>query len=224
MKILFKYASRSRPERFFHGLNSIINNISSDNYIILATLDTDDTNMNNNVVKSKLGRIKNIKVDWGTSKGKIDAINRGLNLVTDWDILVNMSDDMEFIKKGFDDIIRHDMQKHFPDLDGALHYNDGNQKARICSMSILTRKYFNRTGTIYYPLYKSMCADDDFMAVAQQLGRLRYMGDDQIIFRHLHHSFGLAEQDELYKQQSTSEVWQHDIDLYETRKRINFKL
>lgn len=224
MRIFFKYASRSRPDRFFNGLNSIVNNCATMNYTILITLDTDDTTMNNNVIKSKLGRYKNCVVDWGTSTGKIDAINRGLNKVTDWDILVNMSDDMEFVEKGFDNIIREDMQKHFPDLDGCLHYNDFNQKARVCSMSIMGRKYFNRFGWCYYPRYKSMLADDDFAAVATNMGRLRYMGDDKIIFKHLHHSFGLSEQDPLYKEQSTPEIWQHDIDLFETRKRIGFKL
>lgn len=42
MRILYKYASRSRPDKFRRGLESIAQNSVSDNYVVLATLDSDD--------------------------------------------------------------------------------------------------------------------------------------------------------------------------------------
>ncbi len=224
MRLLIKFASRQRPERFFNGLKSIVNNVADNNHTILITLDYDDTTMMDLKVKSRFGVYKNCLIDWGTSTGKIDAINRGIHKVGNWDVLINFSDDMEFTEKGFDNIIREDMKKYFPDLDGCLHYNDNNQKDRVWSMSIIGRTYFDRFKYIYYPKYLSQCCDDDAAAVAKGMGRLKYLGDDRIIFKHLHHSFGLSEQDSLYKEQSTPEIWQHDIDLFEMRKRVNFKL
>jgi hypothetical protein len=76
-------------------------------------------------------------------------------LISDWDILVVMSDDMVCVTHGWDDIIRQDMNENFPDTDGVLHYNDGNQKANVMTMSIIGRKYYKRDGYIYNPEYQS---------------------------------------------------------------------
>ena len=46
-KIVFKYTSRSRPDNFFRGLRSIIDNCVDNNYEVLCSFDEDDKSMNN---------------------------------------------------------------------------------------------------------------------------------------------------------------------------------
>ena len=100
--ILFNYTTRSRPANFFRGLRSIENNCTTP-YKVLVSIDEDDYTMNNEDVKRMLLNFKNIVLCIGTSKNKIDAINRDMDLVEQWwDVLVNVSDDQVFIKKDFD--------------------------------------------------------------------------------------------------------------------------
>src|ERR1035437_5792999 len=128
MRLLFKYTSRSRPSNFFRGLNSIVNNLADkDNYWVQCTFDLSDETMFNADVITRLNEYKNISYYFGESKSKIDAINKNLNKLPPFDIIINMSDDMFFIREGFDLIIIEAMQKYFPDFNGFLHFHDGNQ-------------------------------------------------------------------------------------------------
>ena len=43
--ILYKLATRSRPQRFKETLNSIINNSSNNSYMVLVSIDDDDESM-----------------------------------------------------------------------------------------------------------------------------------------------------------------------------------
>ena len=134
-KILIKYASRSRTGKFFEGLDNILSNLGDlTNFCILVSLDSDDETMNNpNTIQRLTEYVKkypnNIVVKFGLSKSKIDAINRDVNEFKerfDFDILVNFSDDMQFIKHSFDEIIRQKFTLSFPDLDGNIYYDGGN--------------------------------------------------------------------------------------------------
>src|SRR5215208_3140858 len=98
MKILFKLVSRSRPERFFKtldNLNSMI--VDKENFHIACTLDTDDSTMNNDEVKKRIGTYANTTAMWGLSYSKIHAFNRDILEINGWDIVVAVSDDMLFI-------------------------------------------------------------------------------------------------------------------------------
>ena len=122
-KILFKYASRSRNEKFFDGLDNILNNLNDlNNFCILCSLDADDETMNNQQsIKRITEYVKkypaNIVVKFGKSKNKIDAINRDVNDFKErfnFDILVNFSDDMQFIVQSFDKTIREKFYIAYP--------------------------------------------------------------------------------------------------------------
>lgn len=213
MKILFKYTSRSRPELFKRGMDSIINNCISESYQILVSIDEDDESMfgmeeqyknNNKVVFCK-----------GVNKNKIYAINRDLDKITDWDILVNMSDDMLFIEKGFDAFIRGG----FDNLDQCLHFPDGNRNDLI-TMSILGRQYFERFGYIYHPDYISLYCDNEQMDVAKLLGCYKYINKN--IFHHLHPAYGKAEYDMQYNH--TESFSNADHITYFRRRANNFDL
>jgi hypothetical protein len=156
----------------------------------------------------------------GNSKNKISAINRDLNEFDyDFDILICMSDDMIFTKKGFDDIIRAEFYK---DLNQYLHFNDGNQKSNVCTMHIVGRDYYNRFKYIYHPDYISLWSDVENDIVAKQLGCYKYMGDDLQLFKHLHPAWGLAPQDALSIKTEDRALWVSDEITFNKRKKINF--
>ena len=185
-KIVFNFASRSRPVNFFIGLESIINNISDrDNYHIVCAFDLDDISMNNPKVRSKLDAYEKLSYYFGVSKSKIDAINREIDKFPDWDILVNFSDDQEFIKYGFDDIIRKGFDDYFPNGDGFLHFHDFYQN-RLSVMSVIDKKHFDRTGYIYHPDFLSVYSDNFSQDFAIRHNCYKYMGDDVKIFEHKH--------------------------------------
>lgn len=221
--ILFKFASRSRPEKFFAALDNIISNLAdTKHYTILCTLDEDDTTMTTDAVTMGLELYPdNVIPIYGKSANKIHAINRDMNVVKDWDILVNMSDDMQFVVKGFDDVIREDFGGNF---DQFIHYNDGNQKGNVATMSIMGRTYYERFNYIYHPAYKSVWVDVEQTDVAVMLGKYKYMGDDKIICLHKHPAWGLAQYDAQYRASENLDVWGEDLQTIIQRKLTNYGL
>ena len=218
MRILYKYTTRSRRSNFLRGYDSILNKISNrEDYHILISVDKDDQSMFPLPVLDG-----NHTFVVGNSKNKIDAINRDLNEFDyDWDILINMSDDMIFTKKGFDDIIRAEF---YNDFNQYLHFNDGNQKCNVCTMHIVGRNYYDRFKYIYHPDYISLWCDVENDIVAKQLGCYKYMGDNIKLFRHLHPAWGLAPQDALSIKTEDRALWVADEITFNKRKRINFGL
>lgn len=222
LKILFKYTTRSRRSNFLRGIDSIIDNLADkENYHIYTTFDVDDDKMR------PLPEIKgNHTYIAGTSKSKIDAINRDMDFINsqyDWQIIINMSDDMVFIQKGFDDIIR----KEFTDgsitnLDQYIHFNDGNQKANVSTMHIVGRDYYNRDNYIYNPEYKSLWCDVENDMVAKLRGCYKYVGDNVRLFSHLHPAFNLAPNDEQYMKTEHRDMWIADEQTFNKRKQNNF--
>jgi len=204
MRILFKYTTRSRRSNFLRGYDSIVNNVSSDNYHILISVDKDDASM------FPLPELKgNHTYIVGESKNKIDAINRDVNqFYYDWDILVNMSDDMVFTHHGFDNIIGNAFCNH----DEVLHFPDQHQGENCMTMSIIGKEYYNRDKFIYHPEFESLWVD----IVAQEEAQIRgcYKFVNQNIFVHLHPSFGDCHYDEQYKLTENWEGRQRDYATY----------
>lgn len=225
MKILFKFPSRERPTNFFRGVESITKNVlNTTDYRIYATLDEEDHKMNNDEVKTWMCSINNLEYNFGVSKSKIDACNRDMDKITteyNWDILVLMSDDMVWHSKGFDEVIRNDMFQAHPDLDGVIHYPDGNREDLI-TLSIMGRKYYERFHYLYHPLYKSVYCDDEFTAVSKLLGKYAYFNTK--LFNHLHPAYGASHMDNLYKKNESSEMHEHDRNNFNQRKQINFNI
>lgn len=221
--ILFKFASRSRPDKFFKGLDNIIHNLhDKKNFVILATLDIDDESMYNKTVIEKLiPYVKNNFVIpvFGRSKSKIDAINRDMDKAPDnWNILVNFSDDMSFNSYGFDKVIRDKFLLHFPNTDGNLYFNDGYAKDSVSTMSIIGRQYYNRFGYIYHPSYHSLWCDNEYTEIAKRLNKIQYFNEN--LYTHQHPVNTGAKADE---QLLRTESFNHKDNLnYESRKSKNF--
>ena len=228
LKILFKFPTRGRPEKAKEALANIIEMVDNKrDYRMALTIDDNDKSLGDMKLVKIFDLFNNDNYFFihGSSKSKIDAFNRGMKELDffDWDILIAMSDDMKFVVKGFDDIIRTDMDKHFPDLDGMLHYNDGNQRDNVITMSIMGRKYYDRTHYIYNPSYKSLWCDVEATDVAKMLDKYVYLGHEQILFDHLHPAWGKAESDQQYK--NSESFWEEDKKTYFRRRYdLNFDL
>jgi hypothetical protein len=226
--ILYKFATRSRPEKFFKGIENIISRSSDkENMAILVSADIDDKTMYNSAVLTRLKPYiekQIVFIVFGKSKNKIDAINRDMeqsykiDRLKDWSILVNFSDDMEFIVDGFDEIIRDKFQIHFSTGDGNLHFNDGFAHDRVSTMSIMDRKYYERFHYIYNYAYISVWCDNEYTEVARMLNKIQYFSTQ--IFRHNHPANGIGTPDALLTH--TESFYHVDGKTYEERKRKNF--
>ncbi len=135
--LLFKYATRSRPERMFAVIDSIIRNLSNKkDYTILITADLDDIITYNQQTLQRLKayfKYYNVRIVFGESDNKVDAINRDMELVEDveWHDIVLIGDYIEFTVKGFDDIIRKEVvrriniyQQSYNELHHSSHIFD----------------------------------------------------------------------------------------------------
>jgi len=184
MKLLIKFPTRSRPEKFFKVLDlyySLLDNILDTKFII--SCDLDDDTMNCEDSKNKLNTYTNLNYYFENNKNKIEAINANLNDV-DFDIILLASDDMIPQEKGYDTIIKQSFKKFFPDTDGVLWFNDGYQGKNLNTLCILGKKYYQRFGYIYNPTYTSLWCDTEFTDVSKLLNKVKYI--PHIIIKHEH--------------------------------------
>ena len=216
MKILFKYATRSRPAWFKKTLEGYLNNLSGRHeHEFRITIDHDDAAMNNPEMLAYMAG-KRLKVYVGPAgRSKIDVINADMD-GAEFDILVVVSDDMEVKEKGFDDIIAQDMQRQFPSGFGALHYNDGKHgRDNLITLSIMNKALYDHLGYIYYPNYRSTWCDNEFTDVTKMLNCYWYC--PRVIIEHAWMKQG---GDETYKKNSGD--YHNDKVIYETRKAAGF--
>ena len=204
MKLLVKFPTRNRKNKFFKVLRQYQNLCEDlDNTYFLITLDNDDESMNSSDVEDIFNTFKNVKVIYGTSNSKIHAVNRDIELVNDWDIVLLASDDMTPKVKGYDNIIRNKMKEFYSDTDGILWFNDGHMGNKLNTLCILGKKYYDRFGYIYHPEYKSVWSDNEFMLVGNLLGKQTYF--EQVIIEHEHPDWGYGGRDEIHQNNSKNE-------------------
>ena len=221
MKLLIKFPTRNRKNKFFKVLRQYQNLCEDlDNTYFLITLDNDDESMNSSDVEDIFNTFKNVKVIYGTSNSKIHAVNRDIELVNDWDIVLLASDDMTPKVKGYDNIIRNKMKEFYSDTDGILWFNDGHMGNKLNTLCILGKKYYDRFGYIYHPEYKSVWSDNEFMLVGNILGKQTYF--EQVIIEHEHPDWGYGNRDEIHQNNSKNE--NQDKLLFTKRKDNNFYL
>lgn len=184
MKLLIKFPTRSRPEKFFSVLDKYYNLLDEpSNTRFIISCDQDDLTMNCESVIKKFKSYKNLEFFFGNNKNKIEAINADLN-TDDYDIILLASDDMIPQEQGYDTIIRQTFKKFFPDTDGVLWFNDGYQGQNLNTLCILGKKYYNRFNYIYNPTYISLWADTEFTDVSKILNKVKYI--PHVIIKHEH--------------------------------------
>jgi hypothetical protein len=223
MKLLIKFPSRDRPEKFKYSLSQYINKCENKkDTFFLFTFDEDDKTMNNYRMKQIISEFcekMNYFIVYGNSGNKIKAINRDLENFPFWEILLLASDDMIPEVQGYDEIIRKNMKQFFPDLDGVLWFNDGYQREKLNTLVCVGSAYYKRFNYIYNPIYKSFFCDNEFMDIANKLKRQKYFNN--VIIRHQHPSNNFSVQDdELYRK--NDKYWKEDKSTYEKRRKEIF--
>lgn len=210
MKILYKFASRERPDKFFKCLDNIHSLSRHDDWSVLATLDIDDESMANEEVKERLLKYPRVKAIYGTSRNKIHAVNRDLEFAGPFDILCNHSDDMMFIKGGYDlDII-----EAFKGFSGLVHFPDQKAGRRLITYAMMSYDYFVEIGRyIYHPLFESVYADNWQQAQAQKMGKYKYV--PKRILDHEHAIWGYGEPDALLLKTENKEVYKRDKETFD---------
>jgi hypothetical protein len=221
MKILYKFCSRSRPTKFFACLDNIRSLAKHDDYEILCSFDLDDNSMSNPEVRDRLKLYPKVKPYWGTSENKVHAINRDMEFSGDWDVLIVTADDFWFEVDGFDLEILKAAQEN-PDC--LLHFPDGHANERLITMPIMDRAYFDRTGYIYYPGYRSVCPDNEQMEVSKILGRHRFFNKRLFTHRHPANGKQYGPADELLKKTEDPINYKIDGALLKERRKRNFDL
>ncbi len=217
MKILFKYPTMGRPEWFKKTFETYWDNLSDLlHYEFLITMNSDDPTMNNDEIKKYLDGFPYTKYFYGEHQNKVEAINADMDeVVFDFDVLFLISDDM-IPTFAFDIAIKEDMEKHFPKMDGVLHYNDGCcGKDRCITLSIMGRKLYEQFGYVYHPDYNSFFCDNEFTDVVYQKGKVVYI--DKVLVKHEWQSNG---GDEVYR--NNSRKGKDDEVTYKRRKREGF--
>lgn len=216
MRILYKYPTRERPEKFFQSLDNFYSLVSHDNYQILVTLDIDDPTVTNIDFKQRILKYDNLKCFWGTSHGKVSAINRDMCFADNFDILVLLSDDMH-LQPGFD----IEILKAFEDgFKGLAHFPDGIVNERLCTFSVMHSSFYEYFGWIYNPAYESIGCDNEQHEVAIILGEYKYI--PIVIVRHLHPAYGMAPNDDLYRRNEDPVLYTKDLQTLAHRRSENF--
>lgn len=219
MKILYNFASRSRPHKLIACLGNIFSLARHNIFEIVVTLDEDDVTVNNEAIKNMVeGFGEKVNPIFGVSKNKVDAINKNVTASKDWDILCNHSDDMWFIKEGFDlDII-----EAFKGYSGLVHFPDQKAKKALITYAMMSRDYYERFGYIYHPDFVSVYCDHEQQDVAKRLNKYKFVNKN--ILEHRHAIWGYGERDELLNKTQNPIIYAKDKQTYQRRMKINFGL
>lgn len=215
VRILCKFPSRSRPEKF-KEVFTLYKTMASGKHelIFVLSFDSDDESMNNDEMKKWLSEQgSNVYWFYGDSTTKISAVNADMDRGWEFDILLLASDDMIPVKPGYDDTIVKDMLEHFSEFDGVLHYNDGLRGDKLNTLCILGKKYFDHFGYIYHPSYISVFADNEFTEVSYALNKAKYL--DKVIIQHRWMEQG---KDALYQRNENPALYQKDHMVYSLRR------
>lgn len=204
-KLLYKFPSRERPDKFFAAIDNIISLARHDNYSIQATLDLDDDSMITPEIRDRINSYPKLKAYWGTSNGsKITAINRDMSFAPHYDILCVHSDDMVFLSEGFD--LR--IIEAFKNWTGLVHFPDQKAGNRLITYPMMHQEYYEFLGYIYHPSFLSVYADNHQQDVARRLNKYKFV--NECILEHRHAIWGYGEVDALLKR--TEDPINYNID------------
>lgn len=165
-KILIKYASRSRPQRMFCVLDSIFNNITNPKQVtVLLTLDSNDNSVFSKENIDRLQKImrkhENLRVFTSQQTTKVDAFNRDIDKIKDWDFLLHVTDFTEICVKGFDDKIMIMNNFGLPPFTQFKSVNSNGSNEHY--MTLITRDRYKQDKYLYNPKFKSNYYADELV-------------------------------------------------------------
>ena len=192
MKLLVQFPTYGRAEKFLSCLNKYVETVSSHHDVFFnINCDAADLTMTSPYVQERikfiLSKVPNVSgvVNYDPDTTKISAMNSNMEDL-DFDIVICPSDDMIPRAWGWDNEIAIAMKKHFPDLDGCVHFNDGNTDGELITFSILGKALYDHFGYIYHPDYKSLYCDDEFTREVRRMGKEVYV--NKLLISHEHWS------------------------------------
>lgn len=192
MVILIQFPTYGRSEKFLAVFREYLKKSSGNHYLIFnINCDVEDESMNNDYIKLRIQyythNYENVQyfVNYDQDTNKISAINSHIDNKA-FDVVICASDDMVPVVKNWDDIIVDNMIKYFPELDGCLHFNDGNVRDSLITFSIMGKALYDHFGYIYHPDYKALYCDNEFTDCVRSMNKVAYI--DQVIVTHQHWS------------------------------------
>ena len=216
MKLLIKFPTRRRPDIFFNTFDLYYRWLSGKHDVQFnISMDIDDDSMNNPQTWERFDTYKNVNYCYGQNRSKIEAVNANLENEA-FDLLLLASDDMLPITPNYDDVICTDMQQHYPNFDGALHYNDGRVGNALSTLSIMGYHLYKRFGYIYHPDYMSLWCDNEYTDVAREWGKITYV--DKMVIKHAWDN--LTKHDAMFKHNEG--FFERDKLVYYARKAKGF--
>ena len=192
MNLLVQFPTLNRADKLLKVLDKYVEATSRWNKVVFnINCDIDDNSMNDAYIQQRIKYIlrKRPNVDgeiyYDKDTTKISSINAHID-ERDFDVVICASDDMVPKVHSWDQEIVVAMAKYFPDLDGCVHFDDGNTNGKLITFSILGKKLYEYFGYIYHPDYKSLYCDDEFTQEVKRLGKEQYI--DKVIISHEHWS------------------------------------
>ena len=146
---------------------------------------------------------------------------RGWNLAaqhTTGKVIIAVTDDFN-PPQNWDELMLALPPQGWEDGEHVVHVNDGYVKT-ICTLSILTRKRYEKFGYLFYPKYESMFCDTEFTAVAYRDGVV--INAMHLLFEHMHPDCGKRGRDAADLAHASSERWRRGEMLFNYRKYKGF--
>ena len=192
MKLLIQFPTFARVKKFLDVLDRYVETASSHHELFFnINCDLSDLSMTDGYAQERIKYIldKKPNIDgtqnFDADTEKISAINNHVG-DNDFDIVICASDDMIPQVHSWDCEIANAMQEHFPDLDGCVHFNDGNTSGELITFSIMGKLLYDHFGYIYHPDYKSLYCDNEFTQEVRRMEKEQYI--DKVIITHEHYS------------------------------------
>ena len=215
MNFLLKYPTRGRREIFDKQIAKW-NEMASGKHTIkwVISCDFDDEAMQD------LRSTEDQLVYFNHPRGKIAACNANVETALqefpETEIIVLVSDDMVPQVQGWDDIMATEMSRHYPNLTGALHINDGLQGLNLCTLSVMGVKLYRELGYLYHPDYISTHCDNEYTEWIW--GKRRAVWIPEVVVKH--DWVGNTINDELHKKNHS--LMSRDEQVYQERRKRGF--
>jgi|TARA_R100000030_G_scaffold100842_2_gene94935 hypothetical protein len=222
-KLLVKFPSRNRPEKFRNILDDYTSRTSGKHDVrFVITMDFDDETMNNDEIKNYLESLKSNGIDlvyhYGNSKTKVEACNANLDGESA-DVILLISDDMALQQDNYDDIILSDFAKYLPDYDGGIKYHDGLRDDVLMTLPVIGWKFYEKYGYIYNPEYTSVYCDTEQTNVLMLLNKLAV--STTCIAKH---EWTSQPFDELHARNENAQMYQKDGEIFYRNQSMNFNV
>jgi hypothetical protein len=211
MRLLVKYPTKWRWERFQQNLSRYIELSRDPATTFLVTVDSDDPWPNN------LPRPKGVHVTVTPPGGKVAAVNHGIPS-SGWDLLMVASDDMTPLQEGWDVTIKRDFKcnPHVWMVNYRTEPRLRESWRDLITLPIMSKECYDYFGYVYNPVYKSEFCDNEQTEIVSSLGRLVHIDSTPIVHEWVKFQVG-----ELTR--VNIEAGKADRFTYECRKANNFK-